>query len=76
MYYYKYISFDGATYSMVQHMPHSMVQHINLKRTDDFVTSVVFRGDKGFFVNVIFSIIARIFYEDHLKAKQQIADFE
>ena len=53
-----------------------MVQHINLKRTDDFVTSVVFRGDKGFFVNVIFSIIARIFYEDHLKAKQQIADFE
>ena len=54
-----------------------MVQHINLNRTDTFASSgVLYWGDEGFFVgNVIFAIITRILCENHLKRKQQIADF-
>ena len=53
-----------------------MVQHINLNRTDTFATSVLFEAMRYFFVgNVIFALITRILCENHLKRKQQIADF-
>ena len=40
------------------------------------MSCVVFCGDEIFFGHVIFAIIARIFCENLLKAKQQFADFQ